>query len=276
MRRYGTTTETTVVPGKDAGLAITLQPLAEACAEVVAPTPCAPSITGLHWFSDASGLFDQDVEAAYLLAEGAAGPVLGVAGLVGEDCRLPVTWTKTWTPASGTGGDPGTLEDGARLEVYPLSDTVPGVLEVSAEHDGKTYGPILLTVIKYACYYISCPPPASNISGWLRLPDAYGYSGHTGDPIQWYGTNDGSIGVAPTNVVTLNFASIAATQIWIYCNDGGLGYYKVNGDGVTRYPQRGAFSPPWAGSGTPVSITNLSSLELHSDGYGSPWYVFIR
>jgi hypothetical protein len=168
------------------------------------------------------------------------------------------------------------LEDGALLEVYPLADTVPGVLEVTAEHDGNTYGPILLTVIKYACYYTPCPPPASNISGWLRLPDAYAYASYSGNPLQWYGTNDGSIGVAPSNVVTINFAAITATQIWIYCNDGGAGYYKVNGDGVTRHPQRGAFSPPWSGSGTPVSITNLSSLELHSDGYGSPWYVFIR
>ncbi len=275
MRRYGKTSDATVVPGKDAGIKLVLQPLADA-AESAEIAPCEPSVTGLFWFSDSTGLFDQDSEAAYILAEGAAGPLLGVAKLVGEPCDLTVTWTHTWTPTTGTGGDPGYLEDGALLEVYPLADTVPGVLEVTADHDGKTYGPILLTVIKYACYYTPCPPPASNISGWLRLPDAYAYASYSGNPLQWYGTNDGSIGVAPSNVVTINFAAITATKIWIYCNDGGAGYYKVNGDGVTRNPQRGAFSPPWSGSGTPVSITNLSSLELHSDGYGSPWYVFIR
>lgn len=109
------------------------------------PIPdCESNVTGLFWFSDATGLFDQPVEAAYLLTAGAAGPVLAVAGLVGESCDLPVVWTKTWTPASGTGGDPGTLEDGTRLIVYPLADTAPGALEVSAEHDGQTYGPIAL------------------------------------------------------------------------------------------------------------------------------------
>lgn len=150
MRRYGQQTQGVTVPGRDAGLKLTLQPTAEPV-EPVEPAPeCAPAISGLFWFSDSSGLFDQDVEAAYLLAEGAAGPVLGMAALVGESCDLPVTWTKTWTPASGTGGDPGYLEDGARLVVYPLADTVPGVLEVTAEHDGKSYGPIVLTIEMYS------------------------------------------------------------------------------------------------------------------------------
>lgn len=137
-------------PGRAIELTVPLGPPATEAAE---PIPdCEPAITGLFWFSDSTGLYDQDVEAAYLLTEGGAGPVLGVAGLVGEDCRLPVTWTVDWTPASGSGGDPGYFEDGARLVVYPLADTVPGVLEVSAEHDGQSYGPILLTVLRYSCY----------------------------------------------------------------------------------------------------------------------------
>lgn len=169
MRRYGKNSETTVVPGKDAGLALTLQPLAEACAEVVEQTPCEPAIDGLYWFSDSTGLYDQDVEAAYLLAEGAAGPALSVAKLVGEPCDLPVTWAMDWTPASGTGGDPGYLEDGASLIVYPLEDTAPGVLEVTAEHGGQSYGPILLTVIANECYYEPCAdePCVPNITGLL-------------------------------------------------------------------------------------------------------------
>lgn len=137
-------------PGREIALKVPLGPSA------AAPIPiCEPAISGLYWVSDESGQYDQDVEAAFLLDMGAAGPTLAVAGLVGEDCRLPVTWTKVWTPASGTGGEPGTLEDGARLIVYPLADTAPGALEVSAEHDGQTYGPILLTVLRYACYAYS-------------------------------------------------------------------------------------------------------------------------
>ena len=270
MRRYGTTTDATIVPGKDAGLAITLQPLAEACAEVVAPTPCAPSITGLHWFSDATGLIDQDAEAAYILPEGAAGPMLGLAKLVGEPCDLPVTWTKEWEATTGTGGDPGYLEEGASLIVYPLATTVPGILSVTAEHGGTSYGPILLTVLKYACYV------PNQLGGWFRLTDNYSYSSYTGTITQ-YGGSDGSLLIGANAVTTINFTSISsATKIWIYCNDGSSGYYKVNGDGVTRYPQRGSFSPPWSGSGTPVTISGLTSLELHSDGYNAPWYVFVK
>lgn len=152
MRRYGEQTPGVTVPGRDAGLKLTLQPAAEPAEPCAEPEPCEPAITGLFWFSDSTGLFDQDVEAAYLLAEGAAGPVLAVAALVGESCDLPVAWTKVWTPASGDGGDPGYLEDGARLIVYPLADTAPGVLEVTAEHGGQSYGPIMLTVLRYSCY----------------------------------------------------------------------------------------------------------------------------
>lgn len=180
MRRYGTRSDSTVVPGNDSGLSLVMQPVAEACAEVVS-VECEPDVTGLFWFSDSSsGQYDQEVEAAYLLTEGAAGPVLAVAGLIGESCDLPVTWTKTWTPASGTGGAPGYFEDGGRLVVYPLADTVPGVLEVSAEHGGQSYGPILLTVLRYSCYgysqYCTAPTPCG---GWSRLVDAASPTGVT-------------------------------------------------------------------------------------------------
>lgn len=179
MRRYGTTTDTTVVPGKDAGLAITLQPIAE-CAEVSAQ--CEPAITGLYWFSDSTGLFDQDVEAAYLLTEGAAGPVLAVAGLIGESCDLPIAWTKVWTPASGEGGDPSYLEDGARLVVYPLADTAPGVLEVTAEHDGNEYGPILLSVLRYSCYCY-CYGATERTLQWFDFQTVFSASAEAG--IAW-------------------------------------------------------------------------------------------
>lgn len=177
MRRYGTTSDATVVPGKDAGIKLVLQPLAEAveCAEIA---PCETSVTGLFWFSDSTGLFDQEAEAAYLLAEGAAGPVLGVAALVGESCDLPIAWTMVWTPASEDGGSPDYFDDGARLVVYPLADTSPGVLELTAEHEGQTYGPILLTVLRYSCYCYS-----DKTLAWF---DAFAvFSASTAQAITW-------------------------------------------------------------------------------------------
>lgn len=163
MRRYGQQTDGVVVPGRNAGLKLTLQPTAEP----VEPVPaCEPAISGLFWFSDSTGALDEDVEAAYLLPEGAAGPVLGVAALLGETCGLPVAWASTWTPETEDGGPPGLFRDGARLIVYPLKDTAPGVLEVVATHEGETYGPILLSVLRYDCGgygYGYCPPAGCEI-----------------------------------------------------------------------------------------------------------------
>lgn len=264
-------------PGRAIELTVPLGPPAT---ETPEPIPdCEPAITGLFWFSDASGQHDQEVEAAYLLAEGAAGPVLGVAGLVGEDCRLPVTWTTDWTPASGSGGDPGYFEDGARLVVYPLADTVPGVLEVSADHDGESYGPILLTVIRYACYAYSSPTATPNeLGGWLRVPDNFAYSSYSGSAISQYGGADGSILIGYSASTTINYSNMSAVrEVFVYCNDGGDGYFIVNGDAVHHANQRGSFAPPWLFPSAPtVAVTGLSSIQLVSDGYGAPFYVFVR
>lgn len=264
-------------PGRAIELTVPLGPPAG-----VAPEPipdCEPAISGLYWFSDSTGLYDQEVEASYLLAEGAAGPALGVAGLVGEDCRLPVTWAKTWTPASGTGGDPGYLEDGDRLVAYPLADTAPGVLEVTAEHDGRSYGPILLTVLRYSNYCYAEPCEISNaIGAWFRLPENFAYTTSTGSAISQYGGPDGAIVIGPSADTTINYSAMAGiTQIYVYCNDGGGGYFVVNGDGVSRSMDGGLFSPPWLYPDTPVvSVSGLTSIRLVSDGYGSPFYVFVR
>lgn len=278
MRRYGTRSDSTVVPGNDSGLSLVMQPVAEACAEVVS-VECEPDVTGLFWFSDSTGAFDQDVEAAYLLAEGAAGPLLGLAKLVGETCDLPVTWTKTWMPESGTGGDPGYFEDGARLVVYPLADSVPGVLEVTAEHDGQNYGPILLTVLRYSSYCYAEPCEASNtIGGWFRLPENFAYTTSTGSALSQYGGPDGAIVIGPSADTTINYSAMAGiTEVYVYCNDGGDGYFVVNGDGIQHANDRGSFGPPWLFPDTPtVAVSGLSSLRLVSDGYGSPIYVFVR
>lgn len=177
MRRYGKTSDATVVPGKDAGIKLVLQPLAEA-AEQSEIAPCQPIVDGLFWFSDSTGEFDQVAEAAYLLAEGAAGPLLGIAKLAGEPCDLPVTWAKAWTPATGTGGDPGYLEDGARLIVYPLAGTAPGTLEVTAEHGVQSYGPIMLIVTLYEC-------PSGAILAWFDAAKAFVGDGESASGIVW-------------------------------------------------------------------------------------------
>lgn len=117
------------------------------------PQPCVPDALRLVWFTDLSGAFSESVEAAYLLpvGEGAAGPVLGVAGIIGETCAAQIFWTTAWTPESGSGGNPGVHEDGARLIIWPKTDTEPGVLTVTARVDNKNYGPIALTVLRYQC-----------------------------------------------------------------------------------------------------------------------------
>ena len=107
------------------------------------PTPCIPDALRLAWFTDSAGTFSETAEAAYLLPapDLAAGPVLAVAGILGETCGAKIQWITTWTPESGEGGDPGLLEDDARLVVWPTADTLPGLLSVRARiSPGKVTG----------------------------------------------------------------------------------------------------------------------------------------
>jgi hypothetical protein len=149
VRRYGRTTDGAIVAGKNAGLKLALAPLTE-CTEAVGTVvePCAVAIDGLYWFSDESGNFDATVEAA-----APAGPVLAIAKLVGDICDEDVIWTTEWTPEETEGPAPDTLENGAYLLVFPTETTAIGILAVTAECNGETYGPILLNVIQSIC----CP-----------------------------------------------------------------------------------------------------------------------
>lgn len=118
--------------------------------------PCVPTALQLAWFADGAGTFSETAEAAYLLPgdEGGAGPVLAVAGILGETCGAPVQWITAWSPEV-SGGEPGVLEDGTRLVVWPKPGSGPGLLTVRAFIAGKSYGPIALTVLRYECagYY---------------------------------------------------------------------------------------------------------------------------
>lgn len=130
------------VPGRDIALTVSLGGAAPGC---------EPEITGLFWFSDASGAFDAEAEAAYLLPEGGAGPTIAAAKLLGETCGADITWATSWTPDDVDGEAPGIWSDGADLIVYPQADTKTGALSVTAATSGITYGPILLTIIRYSC-----------------------------------------------------------------------------------------------------------------------------
>lgn len=129
------------VPGRDISMGVSM-----AAAADVAPAaiPCQPAPTGLAWFSDLNGAFDQSAEAATV----AAGPVLGVARVLGETCGEVIAWSTTWTPDVGPGGPPGMIEIGTDLIVYPISGTLPGELSVSATLGETSFGPILLTLIE--------------------------------------------------------------------------------------------------------------------------------
>ncbi len=152
-----------------------------------------------------------------------------------------------------------------------------GVMTITAKLKDET-GVVVYTsneiylVITSASYYsYTSSSSSTNIGGWLRVPDNYAYTSANGS-MGWYGGLDGSVGAYSNNTLTLTFDNIPFTKLWVYSNDGGSGYYKVNG-GSSRYYNRGAFSPPWQG-GSPIDISGLSSIELHTDGYGSPIYIF--
>lgn len=154
------TTKTLTTPGRDIKLTLALQPQppitllnAQPGADPVSPAVCIPDIEGLFWLTDADGTFSATAEVAYLLPlpDQAAGPVLAVAGIIGETCGELADWQTGWAPASGSGGDPGIHEDGNRLVVWPKPDTEPGLLTVTARVNGHRYGPITLTVLRYEC-----------------------------------------------------------------------------------------------------------------------------
>ena len=131
-----------------AGIARTAIP--RDAAPVFTAKPMPPTLPGtppvavpqLVWLNDQTGAFTTTSETAlHDVAQ-----VLAIAGLLGELNGAGIQWTTQWTPATGSGGAPGTTQDGPRLIVWPQADTVPGVLAVRAIVKGQTYGPITLTI----------------------------------------------------------------------------------------------------------------------------------
>lgn len=141
-------TQIIALPDQQIGMSLPITPA----------TACKPDPNGLYWFSDLTGDFTEVAEAAYVLPistdpenpTDTVAATLGVARVLGETCN-EVTWTVSWTPETADGGAPGWKENGPELPVYPLPDTVPGVLSVSATCAGRTFGPITLTLELLEC-----------------------------------------------------------------------------------------------------------------------------
>ena len=168
----------TVSPARNLGVTYKLAKLPQA-------TPCQPTPLTVGWFTESTGQFSETSEAAYLLPEPdtIGGPVLAVAGLIGTPCA-EVQWVTSWDADSGD--SPGIYQDGQRLVVYPVAGMSPGLLTAWASVNGRRYGPIVLTVLRYECA-------------------GYGYGYGAGcimalDPLTW---DDGTVNIGEVNAQTI-------------------------------------------------------------------------
>lgn len=158
MRRYGSETLQTTIPGRDAGLKLTLQPLPPPMPDT-GLAPCVSSPSGVFWYSDASGQFDAIAEAAYLLPRpNSSAPLdsvaaaLGVARVMGNLCDEEIVWQTDWAPVTpATNSGPVIAQLGDTLAISAAKTTTPGVLTVRASAAGQTFGPISLTLAWLPC-----------------------------------------------------------------------------------------------------------------------------
>lgn len=148
----------------------------ELTAAIAGAPPCVPDPTGLFWFSETTGDFTESAEAAYFVSPEAdpfdpAGPLVAVARVMGETCG-GVVWSWIWTPeplpdpppeGATLASAPAVLEDGASLLIYPAPGYGAGELSVTAECAGRTFGPILLTLLPLEAGGGSpcCPEPSA-------------------------------------------------------------------------------------------------------------------
>jgi hypothetical protein len=197
--------------------------------------PCVPTALQLAWFTDSAGAFSETAEAAYLLPlpDLAAGPVLAVAGILGETCGAPIQWITAWAP-EGTDDEPGLFEDGNRLVVWPKPGCGPGLLTVWAHIAGRRYGPINLTVLRYQC------------AGY-----GYEYSVFSLDPLTW-----------ETGATTIEF-----TNTWD--NPGVTHTATVTGTwpAGTAFVWSGIDSPPYGF--TASGVENVLTVSFNSFAAGT-------
>lgn len=259
------TTKTIATAGRDIKLTLALQPQpptpplnAQPDADPASPVVCIPDIEGLFWLTDADGTFSATAEVAYLLPapDQAAGPVLAVAGLIGESCGALADWQTGWTPASGSGGNPGVFEDGNRLLVWPKTGTEPGLLTVTATVNQKKYGPISLTVLRYEC--------ACYGSGGSTGSDVFAF-----DPLRWNTgladesriTGFGAPSSSYTATVTGSWPTGTAFD-WTLTPDGYIGgiTYSATGE-VLTLDYAGGVQPAGTFTATVTATGPLGSTQ---------------
>ena len=200
--------------------------------------PCVPTALQLVWFTDAAGTFSETSEAAYLLPlpDLAAGPVLAVAGVLGETCGAPIQWITAWAP-EGTDGEPGLFEDGNRLVVWPKPGCGPGLLTVWAHIAGRKYGPINLTVLRYQC------------AGYGY---EYGYLSFSLDPLTWWETGGTAIEFTNTRDNPGVTQTATVTGTW---------------PAGTVFVWSGIDSPPYGF--TASSVENVLTVTFNSFAFGT-------
>lgn len=190
--------------------------------------------------------------------------MLGVAALLGEVCDESVDWDWEWFPAEGERGEPGIASDGARLVVYPLTDTQPGVLLVSARAAGRSFGPIVLSVLRSVCGYgYSYGYGGSTASGWLDLVDAFTVSDPLDRELAYLDLASGASSTHPLSLkpgVTLSAPMQMRISILPNASNSGSFALSVTVDGQSTTFAPGSY--PLATlmlAGVPQQITLQSS-----------------
>lgn len=87
----------------------------------------------------------------------------------------------------------------------------------------------------------------------------------------------GAILMTPNTAWRASYALGCARKLIVYCNDGGDGYFRINGQAESRLPIRGGLGvlPP-PDDPSVIDLPNgLTEIEFHQDGHGEPWYVFV-
>lgn len=268
------------MPGQNAGLKLTLQPLPSPSAEPE-PLPCEIDPEWFLWFSHETGEFEGIADVGLLrrdvvdtVAEFVATvpPYRWHARLLGELCLCSgcaVEFSVSWSGANA----PHFSSSGPDFFVYPRDDNLdePGVMTITAHvrKDGVivyTSNPIDL-VITSGTYYSYCN---SSTAGWVPLTN-YTYDRISGYPPNVY--IDGIINIGSWSSLVFYYSLTNVSRIYVYCNDGGGGHWKVN-HGTWEAPVRGAFTPPTLAS-EGMEITGIGTLEIQSDGYGADWSVYV-
>lgn len=283
MRRYGQSNDSVVVKGPSAGVSFTLSKAAE---PIIVEPVCEFNPKGLYWYSEETGLYDSKAEAGLLENYSDNVDVTPdfvltkpqyhwTAKLLGELCDYRIDFVANW---SGDFPPHYDYSDNGELFVFPRDDNKDeaGVMTITARVlDGNaviyTSNEIYL-VITSASYYYTVSQGGGGLSGlWVNAMNNYtpGYEILDGSYSPEITVN--YIQAYPYSRMIFYFNVPNATRISTYCNDGGGGWYKING-GPQLSNNRGAMRIESPG----ISITGLTTIEIEWDGYGSQFWLWIK